>query len=236
MNRHFARFARIAHKWMGLILGLQVLFWIAGGVVMSAIPLERVHGKHLATKTLPNPFSQSDYAYNVDKVIQRLDGNIKSIKLTYRMDRPIYLLETQNSTHVFDAQSGEVLEELNQEQVSSLASRHYLKDSQIRTIQKISDIPLEARRAQGDMWRVEFDDTWSTTLYFVPLTGELQTIRSDIWRLFDFVWMLHIMDYDERDDFNNPLLITSAISALLFTITGIILLLQSRWRKKKKAA
>ena len=236
MNRHFARFARIAHKWMGLILGLQVLFWIAGGVVMSAIPLERVHGKHLAAKTLPNPFSQSDYTYNVDKVIQQLDGNIKSIKLTYRMDRPIYLLETQNRTHVFDAQSGGVLEELNQEQVSFLASKHYLKNSQIRTIQKISDIPLEARRAQGDMWRVEFDDTWSTTLYFVPLTGELQTIRSDIWRLFDFVWMLHIMDYDERDDFNNPLLITSAISALLFTITGIILLFQSRWRKKKKAA
>src|SRR5438128_604927 len=34
------------HKWVGLVVGLQVLFWVLGGLVMSAIPIERVHGDH----------------------------------------------------------------------------------------------------------------------------------------------------------------------------------------------
>jgi exosortase/archaeosortase len=62
------------------------------------------------------------------------------------------------------------------------------------------------------------------------------TVRSDIWRVFDFFWMLHIMDYDEREDFNNPLLISFAASSVFFSFTGFILLLQNirlRTRKRK---
>ena len=45
-----------------------------------------------------------------------------------------------------------------------------------------------------------------------------------LWRVFDFVWMLHIMDYDERDDFNHPLLLITAGTALLFVFTGLWML------------
>ena len=48
--------------------------------------------------------------------------------------------------------------------------------------------------------------------------------RNDWWRLFDFVWMLHIMDYETRDDFNHPLLIATAATALLFVVSGLFML------------
>ena len=57
--------------------------------------------------------------------------------------------------------------------------------------------------------------------------------RTDNWRLFDFVWMLHIMDYTERSNFNNPLLISFSAAALLFTVSGIVLLWQ-RFRPRKR--
>jgi len=48
--------------------------------------------------------------------------------------------------------------------------------------------------------------------------------RNDDWRFFDFFWMLHIMDYEERENFNNPLLITASIFALVTVLAGLLLL------------
>ena len=36
------RRAHRAHRWLGLIVGLQVFVWLAGGLVMTALPIERV--------------------------------------------------------------------------------------------------------------------------------------------------------------------------------------------------
>lgn len=42
--------------------------------------------------------------------------------------------------------------------------------------------------------------------------GLINIDGQDRWRVFDFLWMLHIIDFDSRDDFNHPLLqIASAL-------------------------
>jgi exosortase/archaeosortase len=51
----------------------------------------------------------------------------------------------------------------------------------------------------------------------------LVTKRHDFWRLFDIMWMLHIMDYDTREDIHNPLLTIMASLALLTALAGLAL-------------
>src|SRR5687767_8970296 len=34
------------HKWVSLVVGLQVIFWVVGGLVMVSIPIERVRSEH----------------------------------------------------------------------------------------------------------------------------------------------------------------------------------------------
>ena len=34
------------HKWIGLIVAVQIAFWVIGGLVMVALPIERVRGEH----------------------------------------------------------------------------------------------------------------------------------------------------------------------------------------------
>jgi hypothetical protein len=46
---------------------------------------------------------------------------------------------------------------------------------------------------------VDFDDWLQTTLYLHPDTGALVTRRHRLWRWYDFQWMLHIMDYGDRE-------------------------------------
>jgi hypothetical protein len=47
--------------------------------------------------------------------------------------------------------------------------------------------------------------------------------RNGIWRAFDFLWMLHTMDYRSRDDFNNPLLRGVAAMAVVAVLSGFLL-------------
>jgi len=232
------RLARKLHKWFGLILGVQVFFWIAGGVIMSIIPLEKVHGDHLASKTLANTLVAQDYSYNVATVLQKVDEKVISIYFSQVLQQPVYIIKTVYQTLRYDAVSGQKMAPLEQPQAEQLAKLHYLSDGKLSAVEWLDNIPMEASRASNAVWRAEFDDRWSTTLYFDPVTAELVSIRSDIWRLFDFVWMLHIMDYETRENFNNPVLIIFSVSALLFTISGIVLLFQSFGyaRKRRKRA
>ena len=49
------RLSTFLHKWVALIVGLQVLFWVGGGLVMTAIPIETVRGEHRALEREPGP-------------------------------------------------------------------------------------------------------------------------------------------------------------------------------------
>ncbi len=77
----------------------------------------------------------------------------------------------------------------------------------------------------------------------VSQTGEVLYHRDKTWRLFDVFWMLHIMDYTGRKNFNNPLVVTAAIGGLWLALTSIWLLFASfhwsefvprRWRPARE--
>ena len=86
-------------------------------------------------------------------------------------------------------------------------------------------------------WRVEFKGWNQPTLYISPSTGELISRRHNLWRIFDFVWMMHIMDYEGRTNVNNPLLRVATWSAVTMALAGAVLLFWSfPARKKKKTA
>ena len=106
----------------------------------------------------------------------------------------------------------------------------------LASVTLIHDLPFEVRGAKAPLWRADFDGWNKPTLYFSPATGELLTRRHELWRIFDFVWMLHIMDYDERENVNNPVLRIFTWGALLLALSGAWVLLYAFPNKKKAAA
>lgn len=235
MNRKVLRVARFIHKWAGLLLAIQLLFWILGGLVMSAIPLEKVHGKHLAALHLANPFKLHEYTYSLDALVKNTPALVHAIHYRSILARPVYLFDTSEGQRAYDAQTGEYLTHFDNDTIGHIAQQHYLGSGVIKTVTLLEQSPQEVGKANEPIWSVEFTDAWTTTLYVSPSTAQVVKVRSDIWRIFDFFWMLHIMDYDERENINNPLLIGFSASALLFTITGIVLLFHSfRLRRRVK--
>ena len=63
----------------------------------------------------------------------------------------------------------------------------------------------------------------NSTLYISAVTGQLVSARHNYWRLFDIMWMLHIMDYKTRENVQNPLLTVMSTLALLTALFGMAL-------------
>jgi uncharacterized iron-regulated membrane protein len=63
----------------------------------------------------------------------------------------------------------------------------------------------------------------SLVAYVDAYSGQVTAIRSDAWRWWDFLWALHIMDYDDRDDIGTVLLKIFSVLAVLTAIAGIAL-------------
>lgn len=224
------RFWRNLHLWLSLLLSLQLLAWFGSGLVMSILPIDEVRGDHLKNAA---PAAQWQQA-RVSPADLQLQQSAAVLSLKQRGDLPVYQLQQGEKLQHFSAVDGQELLQLSENEVHQLAQAWYRGDSTISKLQLLTELPLEARGLPVPVWQVQFQDAENTVFYLDPMLGQLLRVRTDNWRLFDFVWMLHIMDYQERDNFNHWLLIASSALALMFTISGLVLLVMTLRRKMPK--
>jgi hypothetical protein len=144
-------------------------------------------------------------------------------------------LSSGDTVHLTDAVTGKLLSPLDADTAGEVARRDYAGPGTVARVILQEEPLLEIRGRDLPQWRVEFDDSRNTTVYVSPQTGKVTGRRNKIWRVYDFFWMLHIMDYSERDDFNHPLLIGSAAVAWILATTGIWLVVQWLSRKRKRS-
>jgi len=227
MNLPF--WVRRTHKWIGLVIGVQALLWMLSGVYMTAISLEVIHGDHLAHVS-DEPLARSADRIDIAQLALLRPG-FEAFKLKTFLGREVYELRSGGKASLVDARSGEVLSPLPREQIIARAKDIYQGEAEIREVTWVTQAPQEVARRPVPMWAVRFDDRASSTLYFSPDTGDLLARRHDLWRWFDFLWMLHIMDYDARTDVNNSLLRVAAGLGLLFALSGAWLVFYSFRRR-----
>lgn len=211
---------RKIHKYLGLLIGLQVLLWISGGLIMSVLPIDMVRGKHLL---LPAPPLSAAQLGTITSNIEL--NNWRELEWKNRLGNAVLkATDFNDETAWLSPSSGNTLKELTPQQIEQISLMRYSAQAGVNGIQLIEELPFEVRHLTSPLYQVEFDDWINTTFYLHPISGEVHSVRSDIWRLYDFFWMLHIMDYETRDDFNHPLLIVVAAFSLFFSMSGIILI------------
>jgi uncharacterized iron-regulated membrane protein len=220
------------HKWLGLIVGIQILLWIAGGLVMSWFPIEEVRGQHNVREQEPHAISGTANLVALSDVLSaEQEKEVKDLTLRYMGERLVFAPRYNDGTAaLFDAETGNKISPLSESLALKIATDDFSGDGVPKSIDLLDKKTTEYR-GPVPVWRVYFDDKEDTRIYVSPTAGRVVARRNDTWRLFDFFWMLHIMDYDERDDFNHPLLIIASIVALIVSISGILLIF---YRFKKR--
>lgn len=236
------KFVQGLHRWLGLILVAQLTLWMASGVVMSLLPIEHVRGENAIAFEAPVNLEVQNY-FPPAGVISEVD-NAREVTLKRWLGRDVYLVRGENAAALFDADTGDRISPISEADARRVAAADFSGDSEIDRVRMLNKAPHEAGRP-GPLWRVDFSDVDETRIYISPETGAVVARRNRVWRYYDFFWMLHIMDYEERENFNNPLVQTFALTGLLFAMSGLVLVitrlrsgryLDDLRRKNKKAA
>ena len=226
MARAIAFNVRQWHKWVSLFVGIQAMLWLASGLYMVIINLNFIHGDHLVrnmSDTLPPGYTPG---FGFEEVMSSYP-QAELISLETWLGKPYYRVHTIDGRVLVDAQTGIQRSPLDRTDAIAVAQYHYARPGEAKSAQLLVDqanAPSEIQGRKLPLWRIDFEDPGRTSFYVSPDDGALVTRRHDYWRIFDFVWMLHIMDYKDRADVNNTLLRAFAGLGLILSIAGIWLL------------
>lgn len=223
-----AKIIRRVHVWTGLLLGVQVLLWMLSGVVMTWFHIDLVHGERAMFAAPPPELEAKSYAAP-GGVIAQSEG-AQSVTLRSFLGRPVYEVESLAGRALFDAETGKKLSPIDEAAARAVARSDFVGAGEIETVALLDDPPQEYRGPRP-VWRADFNDRLKTRLYISPATGEVVSRRNAIWRLYDFFWMLHIMDYGERENFNNPLIKTASAAGLVFALSGLVMIVLKSGRQ-----
>ena len=225
------------HRWLGYLVALQVLVWVAGGLVFAWLPFQGwVKGADLVSK--PHQPLPPGWA-GVVAMAQGTRGEVLSVQSVATAGGPALRLVRADGEQWLRAQGGE-LPPPEAADIERFARSLYKGGEVPLVAQRLAQAPrrlgLVRELAQRrDIWRASFDDALGTRLYFSGRGGELLAVRNEAWVWYDFFWRLHVMDYSEGEDFNNSLLRAASSAAIFLVLSGLVLLVLSLrrvWRRR----
>lgn len=218
---------RVWHRWLSLLFGVQMVLWALSGAYMVFFDLDYIHGDHLVDAT-PQTMPRDANIAGLDALLSRFPRarsvTLKPIRLNNH-PRLVYQLSNDSGTLLVHAETLQVIT-LNEQHIRALAGQYYAgEQGRIDSAVYLTDnAPSEISKSVLPVWQVNFDDIGNTSFYVSGTTGELLVKRHTFWRGFDFVWMLHIMDYETRSDIQTWWLKAFIVGTLLLMITGTVLL------------
>ncbi len=237
----FKRSVRKWHRYLGLFIGIQFLLWTLGGLYFSWTKIEQIRGddlKHpplslqfdstivspaVALSALPE--SLSSFVWHCE-LIQLPQGLAYQIATRRKKEQQIFLV---------DAKTGLKRPAVSREEAIALAFGTTSMQAPVIQVNYLNQTGKhhEYRNKPLPAWAIEFGGDINSTVYVSAEWGTVQNFRNNSWRIFDFLWMLHTMDYAERDNFNNWVLRVFSILGLLTVLSGFALFFVSR---KKRSA
>ena len=224
---------RRVHKWIGLLLGLQLVIWTVSGAMMALLDMEAVAGGETAAAAAAPEFPRGVSAW--PQVRHALGGApVTSLAVRPLLDRHVIEVGTPGGVRLFDAALGRPLE-VDAGLAGRIARASYPGSARVKNVTPLNELSLAVREHELPIWRVDFADEQNSSFYVSASTGRLLERRNDTWRTWDFFWMLHNMDYANRTSFNHPLIITVGFGVVWLAITGFWLLFRTDWTPDLRA-
>lgn len=232
----FFRLMSQVHLWLGVAVGVQVMLWLISGIVMVLFPIEAVRGEHLRHEEQVAAIDWSGEALGLSDILATQDTSVLSARTGWLAGDPVWRLETEAGPQMIDARTGEDLTPVGEALARRIALSRYAGAGALQEQTLVETPPREAGLAVP-AWRFEFGPQDPATLYINSRTGELRAVRTTLWRVYDWFWGVHIMDWSTRENFNSWWIkVTSAI-AVLFGLAGVVLTVyRLKWMLRRKRA
>lgn len=243
--RSYKHYLRKSHRYLGVFIGTQFLFWSLGGLYFSWTNIKEIHGDHLRKD------HQHGLEINRSWVSPQIAvENLRALRppvsiTTIRMvplDGGLFYeigFRTESGKEEFilgDAATGDLRSAITAQEAERIAQQALVNTQPVKSITYLTPENVgshhEYREKPLPAWAVTFEGPENLTVYLSADTGQIGAFRTGNWRIFDFLWMLHTMDFKERDNINNYVLRGFSLLGIVTITSGFLLFFASSkfWR------
>ena len=211
------------HKWLALVVALPILAWFASGLFIAFVPEEAIHGhnEHPAAAAL----DPATVAQPLAAALARHGKPVERIDVRSMLGRPVALLSpAEGRPTLVDLSSGRVLSPIDRSTAVELARAALGPRAGAPLGVTAIAAPLRAYAGPLPAWRVDFANEDRTQVYVAADLGRVVATRNRLFRWFDVMWSLHILNFEDPRGINTPWLWGSAAVALGVALTGVIIL------------
>ena len=198
-------------------MALPFLFWTVSGLVMVAKPIEEVRGEHLIAPTKP-------ITVGGPLVAPQVQGRqVLAITLKPRADGPRWEIDfADGEKRLADPATGRLLPRIGAADAGKELMARYTGTARLAGVSRIDADSPPLRMSDG------------AHFYLDGGSGEIIARRTSWWRIYDFMWGLHIMDLQGREDTHNPWVVSFGALSLGMVLLAFILLPLTIRRKNGK--
>ncbi|MFY0602511.1 MAG: hypothetical protein JXQ93_01070 [Flavobacteriaceae bacterium] len=225
------KITRKTHRYLGLFIGVQFLFWTIGGLYFSWNDMADVHGETLIDKTEHTfDFQYEEPARKLLSYIQETNPKpIRSIEgIIIKEDSLLRIVRINDIVFInltkdkYSSRKG-----LSKEEAVAFVKSRLYKPLQIRNVNYLTEKDItqghEYREKPLPVYAITLKHPTNTIVYVNPELAKITSVRNDNWRRFDFLWMLHVMDFETRDNITNWTLRVFSVLGLLTILSGLYL-------------
>jgi len=219
---------RVWHRRLAIVTAIQLLLWTVSGIYFAFVDITMVRGEphRLAPPTQSIDLAKFDFPVTSTSQVlikPRLPGELV-----------VGVTDSESGLTEWLGSDGQPVTPLTSEQtISAVSSKTDITVDVTEWVTTAAEA-AEYRGRQLPLWRAYSAESPSLRVYVDPRSGDIVAIRNLAWRAWDFLWMLHIMDYDDREDIGTWLLKLLSVMALLTAIAGIALYVMIPWRRASR--
>lgn len=235
--------SRKVHRLLSVVIGIQLLLWTISGLIFSWNPIKKVRGEdRIANQQAMDLVGQK--LLPLDKVFSDTNlvspgAKVENVVARRLLDSPVYELRIRDSGQSFyvlcNASTGKKISPISREIAELIALNDFDEPATVAASILLTEQQgshSEYRKKELPAWKIELDHSSGTVIYVSADRGHVVTRRNNRWRMFDFFWMLHTMDYQGRDNFNSWLLRIMSALGVLSVLTGYWLWIRTRKKRK----
>lgn len=232
-RRSYKHYIRKSHRYLGIFIGIQFLFWTLGGLYFSWTDIDEIHGDFFRKEKTEINFERDFISPKV--VIENIEktqniSEINNLRVIEISGSPFYEFAVKDKDKnerliAADAITGEIRQSISEEEAKKIAAESLAKPLAVKETIYLTKENVgghhEYREKPLPAWAVTFEN--DLTVYLSAETGQIGAFRTTKWRIFDFLWMLHTMDYEARDNINNYVLRAFSILGITTILSGFLL-------------
>jgi uncharacterized iron-regulated membrane protein len=235
-GRNYKYFIRKSHRYLGIFIGVQFLLWTLGGLYFSWTNINEIRGENLRKEkeNLFLPAASVSPQMVIDEISRTKNApEITKIQVVEILGESFYEIKYRSGkkteTVLANLTDGKIRPPVTEDEAKKIAAESLIAPQKIKQTEYLTaentSAHHEYRERPLPAWAVTFEN--NLTVYLTAETGQIQTFRTNEWRVYDFLWMLHTMGFEDRDNLNNYLLRTFSVLGIVTILSGFLLFFAS---------